>query len=60
MGASTEFTTSFAAVLCIQVAWNKAELSAHDMEPEQQERLFAGKLWSGQYSMAAAGPLGAA
>jgi hypothetical protein len=30
-------------LLCVQVAWNKAELSAHDMEPEQQERLFAGK-----------------
>jgi hypothetical protein len=28
--------------LGVQVAWNKAELSAHDMEPEQQERLFSG------------------
>jgi hypothetical protein len=27
----------------VQVAWNKAELSAHDMEPEQQERLFSGR-----------------
>lgn len=27
----------------MQVAWNKTELSAHDLEPEQQERLFAGK-----------------
>jgi hypothetical protein len=27
----------------VQVAWNKVELSAHDMEPEQQERLFSGK-----------------
>lgn len=27
----------------VQVAWNKAELSGHGLEPEQQERLFSGK-----------------
>lgn len=43
MGAVGWLRLQLCCLVCAQVAWNKAELSAHDMQPEQQERLFAGK-----------------